>query len=189
MTMDTTGHRGACWHQAVEQWGPSRTVIQGAIVRGRVLDKATVNGLTLVSISGELDLSDGPLLRRALMGHPGATLPDVALDMGDVDFMDCAVVGVLVSASRAVRSAGGCLRLGALRPGPRRLVELCELQQAAEGTICVHESSAQASAAPCLVHGLEAPTARVPTQGAQPGQSARSARPGLRTASPEVTSV
>lgn len=164
--------------EAVEQWWPLTHRIQGAIVRGRVLDKATVNGLTLVSIAGELDLSDGPLLRRALVGHPAATLPDVALDMRDVEFMDCAVVGVLVSAARAVRAAGGCLRLAGLRPAPRRLVDLCELEQGANGSICVHASSARASAAPCLVHGVPVTTARIPTQPTE--------RPA---ASPEVTVV
>lgn len=133
-------------------------------MRGRVLDKATVNGLTLVSIAGELDLSDGPLLRRALVGHPAATLPDVAVDLHEVEFMDCAVVGMLVSASRAVKSAGGCLRLGALQPGPRRLVGLCELEQGVNGTICVHETSARASTAPCPVHAPESSAARIPTQ-------------------------
>jgi anti-anti-sigma factor len=137
---------------------------QGDIVRGRVLGKATVNGLTLVSIAGELDLSDAPLLRRALVGHPAATLPDVALDMGGVDFMDCAVVGVLVTASRALKSAGGCLRLGNLRPGPRRLVDLCELGRGRDDTICVHRSSADAAAAPCPRHGSDALAARIPLQ-------------------------
>jgi anti-sigma B factor antagonist len=133
-------------------------------VRGRVVDKATVNGLTLVSMAGELDLSDGPLLRRAVARHPAATLPDVALDLGSVEFMDCAVVGMLVTASRAVKSAGGCLRLARLQPGPRRLVDLCDLQQGVDGTICVHESSTSAVAAACPVHRLHAPAAWIPPQ-------------------------
>lgn len=133
-------------------------------MRGRVLDKATVNGLTLVRFAGELDLSDGPLLRRALVGHPAATLPDVALDLGNVDFMDCAVVGMLVTASRAVGSAGGCLRLGDLQPGPRRLVDLCDLGKKGDGTICVHRTSADATAATCPVHGPDARAAWIPPQ-------------------------
>jgi anti-sigma B factor antagonist len=137
---------------------------RGVIVRGRVLGKAAVNGLTLVSMAGELDLSDGPLLRRALIGHPAATLPDVALDMGSVEFMDCAVVGMLVTASRALRSAGGCLRLGNLQPGPRRLVDLCQLGSGRDDTICVHRSSADAAAAPCPRHGSDALAARIPPQ-------------------------
>jgi len=133
-------------------------------VRGRVLDKATVNGLTLVRIAGELDLSDGPLLRGALVAHPAAMLPDVALDMGSVDFMDCAVVGMLVTASRAVKAAGGCLRLGGLQAGPRRLVHLCDLEQGANGIMCVHRTSASAAAAPCPVHRLDAPVVWIPPQ-------------------------
>jgi len=133
-------------------------------VRGRVLDKATVNGLTLVRIAGELDLSDGPLLRRALVAHPAAMLPDVALDMGSVDFMDCAVVGMLVTASRAVKAAGGCLRLGGLQPGPRRLLDLCDLDQGATGTICVHRTSISAAATPCPVHRLDAEVVWIPPQ-------------------------
>jgi anti-anti-sigma factor len=175
MTMDTARRCTHAGETPSRRGGLSRIEFQGATVRGRVLDKATVNGLTLVSIAGELDLSDGPLLRRALVADPAATLPDVALDMGDVDFMDCAVVGMLVTASRVVASAGGCLRLGELRPGPRRLVDLCELEQGANGTICVHETTTRAAEAPCPVH---APSPWIPPQAT-----------GAPAATAEVTAV
>jgi anti-sigma B factor antagonist len=130
-------------------------------VRGRVLDSATVNGLTLVRLSGEFDLSDGPLLRRALRSSTVAVLPDVALDMHDVDFMDCAVVGVLVSVSRSVTASGGCLRLVGLRPGPSRLLRVCGL----DGVLCVHASTASATAAPCPVHrAANGSGTRIPAQ-------------------------
>jgi anti-anti-sigma factor len=145
-------------------------------VRGCVLDQATVNGLTLVRLAGELDVGDGPLLREALLGHPAATLPDVAVDLGEVDFIDCAVVGVLVTVSRAVHSAGGCLRLGGLRPEPARLIAACGL----DGTICVHDSATSATAVPCRLHTTDQPAdhpagrpaPRIPLQQENPAPTA-----------------
>ena len=114
---------------------------------GRIIDKTIVNGVTLVSLAGELDLSDGPLVRRALC-RTSAGLPDVALDLREVDFIDCAVAGALVGVSRQVRSAGGCLRLTGLRPSPLRLVTLCGL----DAVMCVHDTTAGATAARCTAH-------------------------------------
>jgi anti-sigma B factor antagonist len=118
-------------------------------VRGRVVTRTAVNGLTLVALAGELDLSVAPALRAALCPAPDATLPDVAADLVLVDFMDCAVVGAFTSAARSVRAGGGCLRVSGLAPGPTRLARLCHL----DDVVCVHDTLAAASAPVCSRHG------------------------------------
>jgi len=132
-------------------------------VRGRVVTRTTVNGLTLVALAGELDLSVAAALRAALCRAPDATLPDVAADLVLVDFMDCAVVGAFTTAARSVRAEGGCLRVSGLGPGPARLARLCGLDQ----VVCLQGSLAEATAPVCWRHGAPSP-AEAPTMPLMP---------------------
>ena len=102
--------------------------------------KRTVNGLTVVTVTGELDLATAPTLHRALRRAVDASLPDLVVDFSQVTFFDCAIVGVLVTALRAVQAQGGCLRLRGLTGGPKRLFDLCHL----DGVICVEDTAAVA---------------------------------------------
>src|SRR3954447_6647153 len=109
----------------------------------------TVDGLTVVALAGELDLAAASTLRLAPRHAPDAALPDLAVDLSQVEFMDCAVVGVLIAALKTVKAQGGCLRLHGFKGGPMRLIELCKL----DGVICVHDTAAAANAARCERHG------------------------------------
>jgi anti-anti-sigma factor len=116
-------------------------------VRDGVVDTRVVNGLTLITLAGELDLSVAPALRRALIPAPAASLPDLAIDLRRVNFMDCSVIGALIRAHRTVTAAGGCLRLIAPQPAPAKLIRLCEL----DGVFCVHDAVTAATTA-CTRH-------------------------------------
>jgi anti-sigma B factor antagonist len=116
----------------------------------QMIAKSDVGGLTLVTLGGELDLAAAGALRRELDSHPGATLPDLAVDLRAVDFMDCAAVAVLISAYKQVRSAGGCVRLFGAQPEPALLMELCSLDR----LLCLHVSAAEATASVCSRHQL-----------------------------------
>jgi anti-sigma B factor antagonist len=117
-------------------------------VNGRVVGRRTVNGLTVVTLAGELDVVSVFHLRRGLRASLFATLPDLAVDLRAVTFLDCAAVGVLIAARNQVALAGGCLRVAGLQTEPRRLLTLCHL----DGVVCVHESMAEATAVECAVH-------------------------------------
>ena len=114
----------------------------------RAVDRRDVDGLTLVTLAGELDLACCCALRCALQPLPSARMPDLAVDLREVTFMDCAAVGTLVRAYRTVRSAGGCLRLIGPQHGPARLLDLCQL----EGVLCVHDSVEAATTPSCHTH-------------------------------------
>jgi anti-sigma B factor antagonist len=107
-----------------------------------------VDGLTLVTLAGELDLAAAPALRGNLTSSEAATRPDVAVDLRQVTFMDCTVVGVLVAAYKRVRASGGCLRLIGDDSGPLRLIRLCKLDR----VLCVHDSLEVATATLCHLH-------------------------------------
>jgi anti-anti-sigma factor len=80
-------------------------------MRNGVAEKRILNGLTLFTLVGELDVADAAALRRELAGSPDATVPDLAIDLRQVGFVDASIFGVLVMVYRRVISAGGCLRL------------------------------------------------------------------------------
>jgi anti-sigma B factor antagonist len=117
-------------------------------VANGVVEKRAVAGLTLITLAGELDLLCAPGLRQELTSAPDATLPDLAIDLRQVTFMDCAVVNVFLAAYRRVTAHGGCLRLVGDLDGPLRLLHLCHL----DGVLCVHDSVDVATAAVCSLH-------------------------------------
>jgi anti-sigma B factor antagonist len=112
-------------------------------MRNGVVEKRVVNGVTLFTLVGEFDVADAAGLRRDLAGSPDVTVPDLAIDLRQVAFMDASIVGVLVMVYRRVNSGGGCLRLVGAQRGPARLLQLCDL----EGVLCFHESVEEATMA------------------------------------------
>ena len=122
-----------------------------------------VDGLTLLTVGGELDLADVPALRHRLSRSAAATRPDVAVDMRSVTFLDCSTLGVLLEASGRVRAAGGCLRLAGDARGPLRLVRLCRL----DARLCLHDSLAAATGTVCDRHERESTS--LPSQPGRPG--------------------
>jgi anti-sigma B factor antagonist len=119
---------------------------------GTVVDVRVVDGMTLVTLAGDLDLASASGLRGDLTGSKAASRPDVAVDLRQVTFMDCSVVGVLVAAYKRVRAAGGCLRLVGDDRGPLRLIRLCKLDR----VLCVHDSLEVATATVCHRHRVSA---------------------------------
>ena len=107
-----------------------------------------VDGLTLFTLAGELDLAAASTLRSDLTSSVAATRPDVAVDLRQVTFMDCSVVSVFISAYKRVRASGGCLRLIGDDRGPLRLIRLCKLDR----VLCIHDSVDVATAAVCHRH-------------------------------------
>jgi anti-sigma B factor antagonist len=122
--------------------------IRGLTVADGVIDKQTVNGLTLVVLAGELDLAVVPALRRDLTPTDLATLPDLALDLTQVRFMDCSAVGALLVAHKNAAAAGGCVRIIGTQRAPLRLLSMCGL----DSVLCFHSAVTAATAPACSKH-------------------------------------
>jgi anti-anti-sigma factor len=77
-----------------------------------------------ISLSGEIDLSSAPQVRRTLAQclHDGIRAIDV--DLSDVTFCDCSGLNAFLYASLRTASAGGSLRLHHPRPALTRLFAL-----------------------------------------------------------------
>lgn len=75
------------------------------------LDSEVQGDWQVVSVVGELDVYNSPKLRDELSAFIDSGKSKVIIDMRGVEFMDSSGLGVLVSALRRLRDAGGTLRL------------------------------------------------------------------------------
>ena len=111
-------------------------------MRNGVVDKQTVDGLTILVLAGELDLSVVSTLRRELISSAAETL-DIVIDLRQVTFMDCSTIGAFVMLNNHVRANGGSLQLTRVAPGQLRLLTLCRLV----GALPVRDALQEATAA------------------------------------------
>jgi anti-anti-sigma factor len=74
----------------------------------RATDAELGSGLTLVSVSGELDLYHEEELKHSLSS---AEAPTVVLDLSGVSFLDSTICGLLVAEAKRRHRAGGELVL------------------------------------------------------------------------------
>lgn len=84
--------------------------IQDHELRGKPTFVAEVSddgGGTLVSLAGELDLSNAPALREILVSPEVSGAGSVLVDLNEVSFLDSSIIGVIVSACKRKRSEGG----------------------------------------------------------------------------------
>jgi anti-anti-sigma factor len=90
----------------------------------------SVDGVVVIRLTGELDLSADPELRRRLMRvvetGPAAT---IVVDLSGLRFIDAHCFGVIVSAWAAGKCRGRHLRVDGLHGVPARVFELLKLEQ------------------------------------------------------------
>jgi len=73
-------------------------------VRSSVLD-----GWTILSIEGEVDLYSAPAVRDAALAAMDSGVDHLVLDLTDVPFMDSSGLGVIVACLKRLREMGGDL--------------------------------------------------------------------------------
>src|SRR5437764_14099584 len=100
---------------ALRAWGSKagpgniRTKRALRMIRGFVADLSTGDGFVAVSLSGELDLAEAPVLRKTLdrVLRPGTSL--IVIDAHALQFIDSTGIGVLVAAHNHLEATGGLL--------------------------------------------------------------------------------
>ena len=80
-------------------------------------------GVVTVVVTGEVDLDTAPTVRDEVLRHLRAGA-SVALDLGDVTFMDSSGLHVLLATNRRASLVGAQLRLGRVSDRVQRLLEL-----------------------------------------------------------------
>jgi anti-sigma B factor antagonist len=85
------------------------------------------DNVTIVLLSGELDVSNAGALRECLVAREIIGSGNLRLDLRGVSFLDSSIIGILVSACKRVRSDGGVFSI-CCKPGPvRRALEITGL--------------------------------------------------------------
>jgi anti-sigma B factor antagonist len=87
------------------------------------------DGNVVVTPLGELDLSAGSALRRALADAVDGGNAAIVVDLEGATFVDSVTLGVLLGAARAVRRRNGTLRVVCVDANIRRIFELTLLDQ------------------------------------------------------------
>jgi anti-anti-sigma factor len=83
----------------------------------------------LVTISGEIDIASGSMLRDQLLCAIRRNGARLALDLSGVTFIDCAGINVLLAARRRAQLEGGSMRVLQASPRVRRVVALTRLDR------------------------------------------------------------
>jgi anti-sigma B factor antagonist len=91
---------------------PPARAAEPAETPGRLtVGTATFGSWSVVTATGEVDLSSASLLREAVGVLLFADRADLVVDLTGVTFLDSTGLGLLVGAAKRARSAGGTLRL------------------------------------------------------------------------------
>jgi anti-sigma B factor antagonist len=93
-------------------------------------DVSTLNGWTVVTIHGELDVASAPTLRERLIGLVNDGSNHLVLDLEGLDFIDSTGLGSIISALKRARTNDGDLRLVCTQSRIRRLFEITALDKA-----------------------------------------------------------
>ena len=85
------------------------------------------DGIMVVSLAGEIDLSNAATLREVFVLPEVLTAPAVQVDLTRVEFMGSTGVGVLVSACKRKRHSGGAFSVVCPQNPVWRVLELLGL--------------------------------------------------------------
>jgi anti-sigma B factor antagonist len=93
-------------------------------------DVSSLDGWTVVTVYGELDVASAPTLRERLIDLVSGGSHLLVLDLEGLDFLDSTGLGAIISALKRARTNGGDLRLVCTQSRIRRLFEITALDKA-----------------------------------------------------------
>ena len=102
-----------------------------ATPEGFAIDVTASDDRTLVTIRGELDMSNTPSLVATITKDAGVGT-NVVVDLSGVTFIDSSAIGGLVNAGQALTDAGGRLTIGPRSDTVGRVLEITGLAQGTE---------------------------------------------------------
>ncbi len=91
--------------------------------------KRREDGVVVLSLEKRLDAPASPELKKAVRKLVDKGELNIVLDMERIAFVDSSGLGALVSSLKTVTAAGGDLRMAALIPEVRALIELTRLDK------------------------------------------------------------
>ncbi len=91
------------------------------------IEDVEIDGVPVVSASGEIDVATAPPLRDRLQALTSSGKSTVVVDLLGVTFLDSTALGVLVGALKRCREAGGDLPLVIAEPRILKVFEITGL--------------------------------------------------------------
>ncbi|MDA1001126.1 MAG: STAS domain-containing protein [bacterium] len=85
------------------------------------------DGVTLVQLSGEVDMSNSPTVRDVLMKLAGQKTSPIVVELSGVSYMDSSGIATLVEGLQETMSYGGQFRLASLTPKVKQVFDLARL--------------------------------------------------------------
>ncbi|HMD44517.1 MAG TPA: STAS domain-containing protein [Acidimicrobiales bacterium] len=89
----------------------------------------TIDGVPVVSVTGEIDVATAPGLREHLQALVASGSSTIVVDLLNVSFLDSTALGVLVGVLKRCREAGGDLRLVVAEPRILKVFEITGLTE------------------------------------------------------------
>jgi anti-sigma B factor antagonist len=78
----------------------------------------------MITVRGEVDLANNDALLNRLIALVHPATGHIALDLANIDFIDCSGLRTLTALEHYIRVHGGCMRISAASPAVVRLLEL-----------------------------------------------------------------
>lgn len=100
-----------------------------ADTQGPIAEVTTRGPQTVVSLTGEIDLSNHAALRAGLNDLIVRGSVDLVLDMSEVSFVDSTGLGALIGTRRRVHAFHGSLAIVLADPATRRVFEITGLDK------------------------------------------------------------
>lgn len=82
------------------------------------------NDHALIKVRGQIDWTSADILQRRLIALAHPMTGQIALDLSQVSFIDCAGLHMLTLIDQQIHAHGGQLRIVAASPAVARLIEL-----------------------------------------------------------------
>jgi anti-anti-sigma factor len=83
---------------------------------------------TVIRLEGSAGIEGQPQLDRAVMKAMAGKPTQVVVDVRDLEFLASLALGSLVTLSKSVRSSGGTVRIGGLRPAVQEVFRRSRLE-------------------------------------------------------------
>ncbi len=94
------------------------------------LDIRTENGKAIATLSGEIDHHNARELRSELDRYIIKSQPRMlAMDFGNITFMDSSGIGLIMGRSKLMRECGGSLEVCNTKPYIRRVLKLSGIER------------------------------------------------------------
>lgn len=89
--------------------------------------KAQINNdTTVVTLSGEVDLSNSPILRKKLLESINT---NILVDLSDVSYMDSSGLATLIEAMQKVNKNGRTFKLTGVKGAVKNILEIARLTE------------------------------------------------------------